>query len=123
VSLLEFILLIVRTRQINIRPTVDFIGSYTWYKRLETRGKVTLRGSAGKEVTVIPPVQYGERFRKAMDQYFLMVPGRCSCFTWLDSTSIFIDYFCFIDKWIKIPGQDAANSSGQSATKRLPPVL
>ncbi|KAJ3413856.1 hypothetical protein HDV05_007377 [Chytridiales sp. JEL 0842] len=62
---------------------VDFIGSYTWYKRLETRGKSAIRAS--KDVTVIPPVQYGERFRKAMDQYFLMVP----------------------DKWIKTSDDDA----------------
>ncbi|KAJ3195191.1 hypothetical protein HK101_000901 [Irineochytrium annulatum] len=73
---------------------VDFIGPYTWYKRMETRGKVTLRG--GKECTVLPPEQYGERFRKAMDQYFLMVP----------------------DKWIKV-----REGEGKGEWKRLPPVL
>ncbi|KAI8848289.1 hypothetical protein BC829DRAFT_443950 [Chytridium lagenaria] len=73
---------------------VDFIGPYTWYKRIENRGKTTLRG---RECTVLPPDQYGERFRKAMDQYFLMVP----------------------DKWIKIPGQE----NGDKSKKRLPPVL
>ncbi|KAJ3108681.1 hypothetical protein HDU96_007454 [Phlyctochytrium bullatum] len=77
---------------------VDFIGPFTWFKRIENRGKTTLRG---KDVcTVLPPEQYGERFRKAMDQYFLMVP----------------------DKWIKIPGQDN-NGQGQRPRKRLPPVL
>ena len=54
----------------------DFIGPYTWYKKLESRGKTTLmplRG--GKEVTVLPPDRYRDRFRKAMDENFLMVPG------------------------------------------------
>ncbi|KAI8807427.1 hypothetical protein BJ742DRAFT_679041 [Cladochytrium replicatum] len=54
---------------------VDFIGTYTWYKRLETQGKMavntTLRG--GKLCTVLPPAEYAERFRAAMDQYFEMV--------------------------------------------------
>ncbi|KAJ3208381.1 hypothetical protein HDU67_006776 [Dinochytrium kinnereticum] len=79
---------------------VDFIGPYTWYKRIENRGKTTLRG---RECTVLPPDQYGERFRKAMDQYFLMVP----------------------DKWIKIPGQDNNTNGGSTSkpNKRLPPVL
>ncbi|KAJ3294861.1 hypothetical protein HDU76_006913, partial [Blyttiomyces sp. JEL0837] len=73
---------------------VDFIGPYTWYKKLETRGKSTLRG--GKETTVIPPDQYGDRFRKAMDQYFLIVP----------------------DKWIKVHDQTQVGPG-----TRLPPVL
>ncbi|KAJ3098074.1 1-phosphatidylinositol-3-phosphate 5-kinase [Phlyctochytrium planicorne] len=82
---------------------VDFIGPYTWYKKIETRGKTTLRG---KELcTVLPPDQYGERFRKAMDQYFLMVP----------------------DKWIKIPIQDNGSNNStaesQKVIKKLPPVL
>ncbi|KAJ3289004.1 1-phosphatidylinositol-3-phosphate 5-kinase [Borealophlyctis nickersoniae] len=74
---------------------VDFIGPYTWYKKLESRGKTTLaplRG--GKDPTVLPPDRYRDRFRNAMDQNFLMVP----------------------DKWIKIPGQE-------TTLRKLPPVL
>ncbi|KAI9096064.1 hypothetical protein DFS34DRAFT_151759 [Phlyctochytrium arcticum] len=53
---------------------VDFIGPYTWYKILETRAKTTLNaalgaalrgGTGGKDVTVLPPEQYRDRFRKA----------------------------------------------------------
>ncbi|KAJ3039702.1 1-phosphatidylinositol-3-phosphate 5-kinase [Rhizophlyctis rosea] len=76
---------------------VDFIGPYTWYKKLESRGKTTLmplRG--GKEVTVLPPDRYRDRFRKAMDENFLMVP----------------------DKWIKVPSQEAIGK-----TRKLPSIL
>ncbi|KAJ1553076.1 hypothetical protein HK405_009026, partial [Cladochytrium tenue] len=55
---------------------VDFIGPYTWYKRLETRSKTTLKGGREDAVTVIPPEQYADRFRRALDQYFLMVPDK-----------------------------------------------
>ncbi|KAI8918465.1 hypothetical protein DFJ77DRAFT_455645 [Powellomyces hirtus] len=77
---------------------VDFIGPYTWYKVLETRAKITLNAAlkGGKGVTVLPPPLYGERFRKAMDQNFLMVP----------------------DKWIKLtPGPSS------KVEPTLPPVL
>ncbi|KAJ3189277.1 hypothetical protein HDU85_002905 [Gaertneriomyces sp. JEL0708] len=95
---------------------VDFIGPYTWYKILETRAKTTLNAAlkGGKDVTVIPPDMYRDRFRKAMDQNFLMVP----------------------DKWIKIPALEnpvlpgngsitplTAPSIFPSVGKKLPPVL
>ncbi|KAG0261040.1 hypothetical protein BGZ95_004303 [Linnemannia exigua] len=56
---------------------VDFIGAYTWYKRIESRGKTTLRG-AKDNVTVLPPQQYKTRFREAMERYFLAVPDKWS---------------------------------------------
>ncbi|CAG8474143.1 3472_t:CDS:10 [Diversispora eburnea] len=52
---------------------VDFIGAYTLYKRIENRGKTLSRNA--KDVTVLPPDQYKERFRDSMDQYFLQIPG------------------------------------------------
>jgi hypothetical protein len=52
---------------------VDFIGTYTWYKKIENRGKTI--GRNPKEVTVIPPDQYKDRFRNSIDQYFSAVPG------------------------------------------------
>ncbi|KAI8598890.1 hypothetical protein EDD21DRAFT_308774, partial [Dissophora ornata] len=54
---------------------VDFIGAYTWYKRIESKGKTTLRGTKDN-VTVLPPQQYKTRFREAMERYFLAVPGK-----------------------------------------------
>jgi len=44
----------------------DFIGPYTLLKMLENKGKMTLRG--GKESTVLPPDEYRDRFRNAMEQ-------------------------------------------------------
>ncbi|GJJ78516.1 1-phosphatidylinositol-3-phosphate 5-kinase [Entomortierella parvispora] len=56
---------------------VDFIGAYTWYKRIESKGKTTLRG-AKDNVTVLPPQQYMTRFQQAMEQYFIAVPDKWS---------------------------------------------
>ncbi|KAG0234404.1 hypothetical protein BGX31_004581 [Mortierella sp. GBA43] len=56
---------------------VDFIGAYTWYKRIESKGKTTLRG-AKDNVTVLPPLQYRARFKEAMERYFLAVPDKWS---------------------------------------------
>ncbi|KAG0266133.1 hypothetical protein BG011_003120 [Mortierella polycephala] len=56
---------------------VDFIGAYTWSKRIESKGKTTLRG-AKDNVTVLPPQQYKSRFRMAMERYFLAVPDKWS---------------------------------------------
>ncbi|KAI8882619.1 hypothetical protein K501DRAFT_251026 [Backusella circina FSU 941] len=54
---------------------VDFIGTYTWYKKIESRSKSTLRSSR-KEVTVVPPEQYKERFDREVCDYFIPVPGK-----------------------------------------------
>ncbi|KFH69304.1 hypothetical protein MVEG_04119 [Podila verticillata NRRL 6337] len=56
---------------------VDFIGAYTWAKRIESKGKTTLRG-AKDNVTVLPPQQYKARFREAMEKYFLAIPDKWS---------------------------------------------
>lgn len=48
-------------------------GSYTFAKTLEYKAKQGL--NAGKEVTVVPPHEYQERFVGAMDDYFLACPG------------------------------------------------
>ena len=81
---------------------VDFIGRYTTFKALENQTKSALKGasfrnltmgrvglaigvgtgttSTNKEdttssVTVLPPAQYKDRFVRAMEQYFVTVPG------------------------------------------------
>ncbi|CAI2172898.1 14794_t:CDS:10 [Funneliformis geosporum] len=56
-----------------IAGIVDFIGAYTLYKKIESKGKTI--GRNAKEVTVLPPDQYKDRFRDSIDQYFLAVPG------------------------------------------------
>ena len=50
-----------------------FAGSYTFAKTLEYKAKQGL--NSGKEVTVVPPNEYQERFVSAMDDYFLACPG------------------------------------------------
>ncbi|RIB16873.1 hypothetical protein C2G38_2038203 [Gigaspora rosea] len=53
---------------------VDFIGEYTFYKKIENRGKTL--GRNAKEVTVLPPDQYKDRFRDSIEQYFLAIPDK-----------------------------------------------
>ncbi|KAF5349966.1 hypothetical protein D9756_009237 [Leucocoprinus leucothites] len=55
---------------------VDTIGSYTFAKTLEYKAKHNLQ--SGKDVTVIPPVEYQERFVNALEGYFLACPDKWS---------------------------------------------
>jgi len=48
------------------------VGSYTFAKTLEYKAKQNIK----KDVTVIPPVEYQERFVKAIDTYFVACPGK-----------------------------------------------
>lgn len=56
---------------------VDFIRTFTWDKKLESWVKETgILGGGGKEPTIVSPKQYKNRFREAMENYFLMVPDK-----------------------------------------------
>ncbi|WVZ64904.1 hypothetical protein U9M48_014353 [Paspalum notatum var. saurae] len=57
---------------------IDFLRQYTWDKQLETWVKASgiLGGPKNESPTVISPVQYKKRFRKAMSRYFLAVPDQ-----------------------------------------------
>lgn len=59
---------------------IDFMRQYTWDKHLETWVKASgiLGGPKNASPTVISPMQYKKRFRKAMSAYFLMVPEQWS---------------------------------------------
>nr|KAJ3421474.1 1-phosphatidylinositol-3-phosphate 5-kinase [Polyrhizophydium stewartii] len=58
---------------------VDFIRTFTWDKKLESWVKETgILGGGGKEPTIVTPRQYKNRFREAMEKYFLMVPDNKS---------------------------------------------
>jgi hypothetical protein len=50
---------------------IDFIRTFTWDKKLESWVKDAV---ASREPTIISPKQYQQRFREAMDRYFLVVP-------------------------------------------------
>jgi len=57
---------------------IDFLRQYTWDKQLETWVKASgiLGGPKNESPTVISPIQYKKRFRKAMSRYFLGVPDQ-----------------------------------------------
>ena len=42
-------------------------------------------------MTIIPPNQYAERFRKALDEYFLMIPGRREVRTTIDKCLTYVN--------------------------------
>eukprot|EP00127_Corallochytrium_limacisporum_P004387 Clim_evm21s159 gene=Clim_evmTU21s159 len=56
---------------------IDYIRTFTWDKKVEMWVKSSgILGGVGKLPTVISPVNYMNRFREAMDRYFLMVPDK-----------------------------------------------
>ncbi|KAG8942343.1 hypothetical protein FRC04_003795 [Tulasnella sp. 424] len=55
---------------------VDTIGSYTFAKTLEYKAKQGLTGGSGREITVVPPVEYQDRFINAMEGYFVACPDK-----------------------------------------------
>ncbi|KAK2463301.1 hypothetical protein APHAL10511_004956 [Amanita phalloides] len=55
---------------------VDMIGSYTLAKTLEYKAKHGLHST--KDVTVIPPAEYEERFVNALEGYFVACPDKWS---------------------------------------------
>ena len=59
---------------------IDFLRQYTWDKQLETWVKASgiLGGPKNETPTVISPVQYKKRFRKAMSRYFIAIPDQWS---------------------------------------------
>jgi hypothetical protein len=65
------------------------IGSYTFAKTLEYKAKLGLTGNSGKEVTVIPPTEYQERFVSALEGYFLACPGA-------STPPLFVLFFSFV---------------------------
>lgn len=58
---------------------IDFMRQYTWDKHLETWVKSAgIISSLGKIPTVISPKHYKNRFREAMDRYFILNPDKFS---------------------------------------------
>jgi hypothetical protein len=49
------------------------LGSYTFAKTLEYKAKHNLH--SGKNVTVVPPAEYQERFVNTLEDYFVACPG------------------------------------------------
>ena len=59
---------------------IDFMRQYTWDKHLETWVKASgiLGGPKNASPTIISPIPYKTRFRKAMTTYFRTVPDQWS---------------------------------------------
>lgn len=52
---------------------IEATGSYTFGKTLEYKAKQGLH--SGKDITVVPPAEYEERFVNALEGYFVACPG------------------------------------------------
>ena len=59
---------------------IDYIRQYTWDKKLETGMKSMGRIMGQAVPTVINAASYKQRFRQAMDRYFMITPDQCSWF-------------------------------------------
>lgn len=87
VNLFRLLLGINEEKKEIVCGLVDTIGSYTFAKTLEYKAKQGLAGT-GKDVTVIPPNEYEERFVSSMDSYFVACPG-ASFSLWWSRCSLF----------------------------------
>ena len=59
---------------------IDYIRKYTWDKKMET-GIKSMGKMVGQAVpTIIDPTSYKQRFRAAMEKYFMIAPDQCSWF-------------------------------------------
>ncbi len=55
---------------------IDYLHQYTWDKQIET-GVKSLGKIAGQSTpTVISPGSYKDRFRQAMERYFMAIPDQ-----------------------------------------------
>lgn len=63
---------------------IDYMRQYTWDKHLETWVKASgiLGGPTNSAPTVVAPMHYKKRFRKAISFYFYMLPDQWSVSTW-----------------------------------------
>ena len=59
---------------------IDYLRQYTWDKRLETGMKSMGRIAGQAMPTIVNPAVYKQRFREAMEEYFMMAPDQCSWF-------------------------------------------
>lgn len=81
-------------------------GSYTFAKTLEYKAKQGL--NSGKEVTVIPPAEYKERFVNALERYFLPCPGAflsiCIIFEYCANRHLVLDKWSQPMDGVKVSG-------------------
>ncbi|KAI7869233.1 hypothetical protein BDF14DRAFT_1786180 [Spinellus fusiger] len=71
------------SRQEIVVGIIDFIGTYTWYKMIESKSKSTLQPH--KQVTILPPDQYTSRFCSHVLGSFVAIPDT---FDWVESSQL-----------------------------------
>ena len=89
-------------RKLTIFLTKNFFtGSYTFAKTLEYKAKQGLQ--SGKEVTVVPPTEYQDRFVNVLEGYFIACPGQLFV-GWAGCVQLFKlshTQLVSLDKWSK----------------------
>ena len=81
-GIMDYSLLVALDRREHVLAVgvIDYLRLYTWDKQLETVVKSSsaalLPGGGGKEPTIVSPLQYARRFRRAVARYFVVVPAQ-----------------------------------------------
>lgn len=69
----SLLLIIDNSRDIIRVGIIDYLREYTWDKKMETMAKKISKG--GATPTIVDPEEYRNRFKKAMNKYFVEVPS------------------------------------------------
>lgn len=69
----SLLLIIDNSRDIIRIGIIDYLREYTWDKKMETMAKKISKG--GATPTIVDPEEYRNRFKKAMNKYFVEVPS------------------------------------------------
>lgn len=74
-DLVDYSLLAILDRERGIirMGIIDYLREYTWDKKVETVAKKISKG--GATPTIVSPEEYRERFKKAMNRYFMEIHG------------------------------------------------
>lgn len=74
-DLVDYSLLAILDRERGIirMGIIDYLREYTWDKKVETVAKKISKG--GATPTIVSPDEYRERFKKAMNRYFMEMHG------------------------------------------------
>ncbi|CAM9116995.1 unnamed protein product [Discosporangium mesarthrocarpum] len=61
---------------------IDYMRQYDIIKRMERMGKSVSMIAGQAEPTIVQPSLYKNRFKQAMDRYFMMVPDKWTSFAY-----------------------------------------
>lgn len=74
-NIVDYSLLIIidKEKKVVRIGIIDYIQQYTLEKILESNFKKVW--NAGKQITIVEPIEYRKRFKEAMDKYFISLYG------------------------------------------------